>query len=104
MGDDNDRHHHGPNNNMGGGGLNRRGSRNRLEIGGVGRRGNVQGGEGGTSMVTYSAEKYPVDTVSRLFECLISNFLDAYVLSFDLIMTRNELSPLIFSHNFFRRP
>ena len=58
---------------------------------------------GGGSMITYSAEKYPSDPVSCLFERLFSDFLNACMLSFDVIMINNDLCPLVFFHHCFRR-
>ena len=72
-------------------------------MGGIVRRGHVQGGGGNNSMITYIAEKFPSDPVSYLFECLFSAFLNACVLSFGVIMIRNEFPPLMFSHHYFRR-
>ena len=54
-------------------------------------------------MITYSAEKYHSDPVTCLFESLISAFLNACVLSSDVIMINNGLCTLIFSHHFFKR-
>ena len=70
---------------------------------GVGWILNVQVGVGETSMITYSAEKFPSYPVSFLFECFFSSFLNACVLSFDVIMINNELCPLVFSHHLFIR-
>ena len=47
--------------------------------------------EGGyTFMITYSADKFPSYPFSLLFECLFSAILNACVLSFGIIMIRNE--------------
>ena len=53
-------------------------------------------------MITQSADKCPLYPVSCLFECLFSAFLNSCMLYFDVIMIKNELCPLMFSHNFFR--
>ena len=52
-------------------------------------------------MITQSAEKCPSDPFSCLFECLISAFLNACLLYFDVIMIHNELYSLIFSRRGF---
>ena len=88
----------------GGGGLKRGGRRNRLEIRGVGWRVHIQGGGGDTSMITYSAERCPSDPALCLFEWLFYAFLNDCMLSFDAILIRNELYPLMFSHHCFRSP
>ena len=54
-------------------------------------------------MITYSADKFPSDLVSCLFECLFSAFLNACMLHFDVIMTKNELCPLMYFPRCFRR-
>ena len=54
-------------------------------------------------MITYSAEKFPSDPVYSLFECLFYAFLNAWESSFDVILTKNELCPLMFSHHWFIR-
>ena len=64
----------------------------------------IQGGGEDTYMIAYSADKCPSDPVSWLFKCLSSDFLNAWMLSFDVIMIRNELCPLMFSHPCFRSP
>ena len=48
---------------------------------------------GNTSMITYISYKCPSYPVSCLFECLFYDFLDAFLLIFDYIMTRNEFFP-----------
>ena len=58
---------------------------------GVGLRGHFQGVGGNNFMIIYSADKCPSDTVSCLFECLFSAFLNACMLYFDVIMIKNEL-------------
>ena len=64
----------------------------------------TRGRGGGASMITYSAEKRPSDPVSCLYECFIYAFLNACMLSFDVIMINNEFGPLLFSRHCFRRP
>ena len=77
------------------GGVNRGCRRERLEeeVGDKGRLLHFQGGMGGgdTYMITYSADKCPSYPVSWLFECLFFAFLNASVLSFDVITIKNEL-------------
>ena len=54
-------------------------------------------------MITYSADKYPSDPFTCLFECLFSAFFNAGMFSFDVIIIKNELCPLMFYHHCFRR-
>ena len=45
---------------------------------------------GDTSMITYISDKFPSYPVSCLFDIFFSDFLDAFLSSFDYIMTMNE--------------
>ena len=62
----------GSNPNKGGGGVEHR--RKGLEIGGVGCRGQFQGGGGDTLMITRGADKCPPDPIFYLFEWYFSTF------------------------------
>ena len=68
-------------------------------MGGKGRIGNNQGGGGDTSTITYSAEKCPSDPVSCLFECLFSDVFNTSVLSFDVMMIKDEYLSLVLFHH-----
>ena len=72
--------------------------------GGVEWRGHNQGWGGETSMIIFNDNKCPSNPFYCLFEWLFPIFLNACMLSFGVIMIRNTLFPLMFSHHCFRRP
>ena len=55
-------------------------------------------------MITDSAEKCPSDPFSCLYECFIYAFLNACMLSFDVIMINDEFGPPFFSRHCFSLP
>ena len=52
--------------------------------------------------ITFTVDKFPSDPVSFLFDCLFSAFLDACLLSFDVITINKFLWHLVLSHHWFR--
>ena len=65
------------------------------------KRARPSGGGGGTSMITYGADKFPSDTALCLFESLLSAFLDVCFLSVDVIMLKNQFQSIVFSRCYF---
>ena len=72
-------------------------------MGGIGWRGQIQGGGGDTLMITKGTDKCPSDPIFYLFECYFSTFLNACLLSLEVLMIRNEFSPLVFLNHCLRR-
>ena len=52
-------------------------------------------------MIPYSTEKFTSDKFPCLLECLFSAFFDACVLSFDVIIIKDKLCPVVFYHHCF---
>ena len=50
-------------------------------------------------MITSSAGKFPLDPIFCLFECQFSNFLNACLIPFEVIMIMNELFPHVSSNH-----
>ena len=59
------------------------------KLGRIECRGQFQGGRGDTLMITKGADKCSSDPIFYLFECYVSTFLNACLLSLEVIMIGN---------------